>query len=200
MISRSTLRGLSGLKGHPDAELEVLASAATERSFAWGEVLCREGELAKSCFLLVSGSLEVFRRNGPRERVFATVTPGAFIGQLALVDHGPRSASVRAASDSVVLELSRDTFSRLLTACSPMALRFQADIAVAGIRQLRQATERLTTVLQAQPTRAPAAEARRSRDDALEFIQTAATEWGLSLEDLDAIEAVRDPTAVHLRR
>lgn len=188
MIPLATLRALPSLKSHPDAELELLASVSTERTLKQGEVLCREGEIGKSCFLLVSGALEIRRRFASGERRIATMAAGTFVGQLALVDHAPRSATVCAVSESVLLEFSRDTFDRLLHACTPMALRFQSDIAIAGIRQLRLATRRLAGVLDARDNTPSGAHAD---DDALSFIQAAATEWGLSLEELDAIEAVR---------
>jgi CRP-like cAMP-binding protein len=62
---------------------------------------------------------------------------------MALVDKTPRSASVVAAEPTVALELTRDVFEGLLHARNPLAVRFQEQIAIAGIRQLRMATERL---------------------------------------------------------
>lgn len=194
MSDLSALRSLASLREYPDAELEVLAGAAVERRLAPGAVLCREGEPGRSCFLLVSGEAEVLRASAGGERALATVTPGAFLGQIALVDRGPRSATVRARTACLALELSRDAFERLLASCSPLALRFQESIAVAGIRQLRAATEGLARILAraeagavSRPAQGPDQEPGA---DMMSYIQTAATEWGVSLSDLDAVEVV----------
>jgi CRP-like cAMP-binding protein len=191
----AALRALAPLRDYPDAELAVLAAAAVELRVAPGATLCREGEPGRSCFLLVSGEAEVLRATAEGDRALATLGPGAFVGQIALVDRGPRSATVRALAACVTLELSRDAFEQLLAACSPLALRFQESIAVAGIRQLRQATAGLARLLAQAEARRPAAPTASAtmpaRDGAvLAYIQTAAAEWGVSLEDLDAVEVV----------
>jgi CRP-like cAMP-binding protein len=196
------LRALAALREYPDAELAVLVAAAVEQRLAPGATLCREGEPGRSCFLLVSGEAQVLRATAEGDRPLATIGPGAFVGQIALVDRGPRSATVRAVTACVALELSRDAFEQLLAACSPLALRFQESIAAAGIRQLRQATAGLARLLAQAEARRPAAAAvataaaatgaaTPARDGAvLAYIQTAAAEWGVSLEDLDAVEVV----------
>lgn len=199
MSLAATLRALGPLRDYPDAELEVLATVAVEQRVAPGASLCQEGEPGRSCFLLVSGEAQVLRATAEGARALATVGPGAFIGQIALVDRGPRSATVRALTPCVALELSRDAFERLLAACSPLALRFQESIAVAGIRQLRQATAGLARLLAqaeaqraAAPVAAPAAATTSPAPDGamLAYIQTAAAEWGVSLDDLDAVKFV----------
>ncbi|MBK6536188.1 MAG: cyclic nucleotide-binding domain-containing protein [Deltaproteobacteria bacterium] len=121
----AALRALPALREYSDAELAVLVTAAIEQRMSPGTILCREGEVGRSCFLVVSGEAEVVRAAAEGERVLATIAPGTFIGQIALVDRGPRSATVRGRTEGVTLELSRDVFERLLSACSPLALRFQ---------------------------------------------------------------------------
>lgn len=191
-MSPAALRALAALRDYPDAELAVLAAAAVEQRVAPGAALCREGEPGRSCFLLVSGEAEVLRATAGGDRVLAALGPGAFVGQIALVDRGPRSATVRAVTACVALELSRDAFEQLLAASSPLALRFQESIAVAGIRQLRQATAVLARLLAQAEARRPAgpavAPAPAADAAVLAYIQTAAAEWGVSLEDLDAVE------------
>lgn len=85
---------------------------------------------------------------GGSDRILAVLETGALVGQMALIDRAPRSATVRTRGDSVVLELKRKAFEQLLAARSPVAIRFQEQIAVAGIKQLRLANQRLTSLLQ----------------------------------------------------
>jgi CRP-like cAMP-binding protein len=91
----------------------------------------------------VAGEVAILRAAPDGPRVITTQGAGTIVGQMSLVERRPRTASVRALSDVTALEFSRDVFDALLEACSPFAIRFQEQIAVAGIRQLRGATERL---------------------------------------------------------
>lgn len=188
----AALRALPTLREFPDDELAVLATVAVEQRMTPGMVLCREGEPGHSCFLVVAGEAEVVRGTADGERVLATLSSGAFIGQIALVDRGPRTATVRALTACVTLELSRETFERLLAACSPLALRFQESVAVAGIRQLRNAMQRLGQLLveaeteaKVRPRAAPTPAV--PTDKTMLYIQTAATEWGVSLDDVKTV-------------
>jgi CRP-like cAMP-binding protein len=99
---------------------------------------------------------------------------------MALVDSSPRAASVRAQTRVVVLELGRDVFERLVRSANPFALRFQRQIALAGIRQLRLANARLAGLLgrgEKLEEPEPAAEPKLTR------VQTALYEWDVSVED-----------------
>lgn len=146
------LGGLRGARGLSERDLEIFVMAAPPLRYPPGALLCVEGRPAGSCFLIARGEVEVVRLLAGRQRVVATLAPGAFVGQLALVDQGARSATVRAKDEVVALSLARADFDKLLRARSPLAVRFQEQIAIAGIRQLREATERLATLHGAPPT------------------------------------------------
>lgn len=172
-----TLRALPSLGRFTEHELGVLVTVAPPRPVPRGTVLIREGEQGRSCLILAEGELEVIKLMGDTHRIVATLKPGALLGQIALVDRAPRSASVRARTDATVLELGRDDFDRLLSAHSPLALRFQEQIAAAGARQLRAATEQLAKILEAtgaSPALAPV--------DALTDVRISLDEWGLPVE------------------
>lgn len=190
------LRALEALRDYANPELKLLASVAPAREYGPGETLCREGVPGHSCFLIANGQVEVTKQIDGEDKQLATLRAGAIVGQLALVDRTSRSASVRALTPTIALELSRDVFERLLIACSPLALRFQHQIAVAGVRQLRMATTKLAGLLHGhagdgQQPSSPAAEpphdAERRRD-ALLTVKAALSEWDMSLDDLDRVQ------------
>jgi CRP-like cAMP-binding protein len=191
-VATETLAALPALAAYPPDELDVLLTVAKDREVSVGEELCREGDPGRSCFLVVSGALRITKLGA--EGVLATLGPGTFVGQMALVDHAPRSATVTAGEPTLVLEFAREPFERMLAARSPLALRFQEQIAIAGIRQLRQATTRLVEALGGERagvrvnTRSGPREPGAGRDDVLRYIQAAANEWDL---DLERIEFVR---------
>lgn len=187
MITAAQLRGLSSLSRFTDEELEVLVGVATVRAARTGELVLREGEVGRSCLILVSGQLDVIKRVGDRDRQLAALPPGTLLGQVALIDRAPRTATVCARTDAVLLELGRDVFEGLLRAQSPLALRFQEQIAVAGARQLRSSTTALARIIEA----TEAAPALRPVD-ALESLRVALDEWGMPVE-LDPPSSSRRP-------
>lgn len=186
-MSQIDLRALPALADYPSSELKLLASAAPARAFAANAVICREGTVGQSCFLLATGSVNVTKKTDEGEKVLATLRAGQIVGQLALVDKSPRSASVVAVEDVVALELTRDVFEKLLRASSPVALRFQEQIAVSGIRQLRMANQRLATILggnRGRATQSGVLEAQKEARPALMQMQAALDDWDVSLEEL----------------
>jgi CRP-like cAMP-binding protein/tRNA A-37 threonylcarbamoyl transferase component Bud32 len=128
-------------------DITLLASAARVRMFPPGAWVCREGDQGKACYVLLRGSLEIVKDVSGGEIVLAVLSEGSVVGQVALVDRGARSASIRASGDVEVLELDRDTFEKLVDRHVPLALRFQEQIAVTGIRQLRLADRWLAALL-----------------------------------------------------
>jgi len=186
-MTQINLRALPSFRDYPNAELKLLASVAPAREYAQGAVLCREGSAARSCFLLATGAVEVRKQADDGERVLATLRAGSIVGQMALVDRSPRSATV-VAEPTVALELTRDVFEDLLRASSELALRFQEHIAVAGIRQLRMATQRLAAMLAEHQPAAPEPQPSRDREGLL-TVQAALSMWDMSLKDLDDVHA-----------
>jgi CRP/FNR family cyclic AMP-dependent transcriptional regulator len=190
------LRSVSTLKRLSPSDLEILSVAAPARLYPAKSIMCIEGTKAASCFVLVTGKIDVLRQAQNSYRRLATLVPGALAGQLSLVDTAPRSATLQAQTEVVVLELSRDDFNRLLEAQSPLAIRFQEEVAIAGIRQLRKATQALASLPSftavPEPSRKQAekvAPVERSNEieDTLAYMQTALKEWGISLKDLDKV-------------
>jgi CRP/FNR family cyclic AMP-dependent transcriptional regulator len=77
------------------------------RVFAAGELLIREGDTSASLFILLSGRLKVFGRDGrDREVVYNLIEQPELIGELCL-DGGPRSASVMALETSRCIVVER---------------------------------------------------------------------------------------------
>ncbi len=100
------LRDLPLLGGLPDPDVRAIGTMATRRRLAPGEELVREGELAGELYVLLSGRADVSRRD-PRgvEHVIGSVQPGEIVGEMALLEGRPRSASVRATEPCEVLVL-----------------------------------------------------------------------------------------------
>ena len=91
-------------------ELQRVARVSDEVTISSGRDLVRQGDVGREMFVLVSGSATVKRNN----RKVATLGPGAAVGELSLLDRGPRTATVTADADLKVLVLGAREFSALL--------------------------------------------------------------------------------------
>src|SRR3954447_1399521 len=84
-------------------DLQKIASAADEIQVPAGHVLVDQGQAGREAFVIVDGSATV-RRNGKK---VTTLGPGAVVGELSLLDHGPRTATVVADTDTSVLVIDQ---------------------------------------------------------------------------------------------
>ena len=88
------------------ADLRKVARAGTEVRVDQGYVLAREGTTGRETFVILDGTASVRRNN----RKVATLGSGEAVGELALLDHGPRTATVTAESPMTVLVLEPREF------------------------------------------------------------------------------------------
>ena len=120
-----------------DRQLDFIATQVDEVDFVSGRDLCREGASGGEFFVILSGTAEV-RRLGKHLRELG---PGDFFGEIALLDGGPRTATVTAVSEMKCLVLSRGQFHNVI--------RQNALIAVSVLQTLG---ERLRALLAGQAT------------------------------------------------
>ena len=175
---RLDLAQVSCLQDFELEELKALVEVAPPKTYPKGYVLCVEGKPGDSCFIIARGTVDITRRVRAEERHLARLTEGSMIGQLALIDGAPRAARVTAATNVVALRLSRTNFDKLLRARSGFGIRFQAQLAVAGVQQLRSATERLATLVEA----GHSAEKQMRNTGELSLVQAGIEQWDLKLE------------------
>jgi CRP/FNR family cyclic AMP-dependent transcriptional regulator len=93
------------------------------RTFAAGEALFREGEVAREAFLLQEGRVRLLKRVRMVERSLMVVRPGDLFGESALFDATPRNSTAVALTDGIALALGRDTFRTLLENHPSIAMR-----------------------------------------------------------------------------
>ena len=98
--------------------LQALDWLARELRAEWiptGSTLIAEGDIASHMFLVLSGEVEVLHKGGTDHDVrVALLGPGDWIGEMAILDVQPRSASVRALAPSEVIRLTAVDVKRLL--------------------------------------------------------------------------------------
>jgi len=135
------LREMPLLGGAKDDVLELLLNHAAERSLVAGETLFTEGDLGETMYLLESGELEVFRRRHSADYPIRRLHAGDCVGEMSFVDLGPRSASVVAATDAQVLELTHEALLQLYEQDLEQFALIQINMAREMSRRLRLADD-----------------------------------------------------------
>lgn len=112
-------------------ELAAIAKASDQLSLAGGSTLTRQDESAREAFVILSGKATV-KRNG---RKVAELGPGDAVGELGLLDRGPRTATVTVDEPSEVLVIGPREFSALLTNVPTLSKKLLVTLA-AKVREL----------------------------------------------------------------
>lgn len=94
-----------------------MARASDEVDLPAGRTLCEQGNIGREAFIILDGTAEV-RRN---KKKVATLGAGACVGELALLDHGPRTATVVAGTDLKVLVIGAREFAAIVDEVPPIA-------------------------------------------------------------------------------
>jgi CRP-like cAMP-binding protein len=139
----------------PDIEkedLDKLANVAELRTYPANVTLCQEGRVENTFYAIVSGQVEVIKRlDDDTQEVINRPGPGSFVGEIALVQEGPRTATVRTTELTTVLEIGREGFVNMLHSSAAMAVRIMLlitprlrDIDLATIAHMRQKYAELT--------------------------------------------------------
>ncbi len=105
-----TLKRTSLFRDLTPAELKALASQFEERQVEEGDVIVREGEPGDRFFVVAEGEAEVVQ--GPEERKLRDLRPGDPFGEIALLEGGIRTATVRARTPMRLFVLDRSHFHR----------------------------------------------------------------------------------------
>ena len=169
------LRRFEPFEALTDEALSTFLRTARSRAYAPGATIVRQGARGHGCFLVLSGESDVVKTTTNGLWVLGRLPPGSIFGQISLVDHVPRTASIVAVSEVRLVEIDRDAFERMLVQTNAVAQALREQIAVSGIRQLRRATTRLAQLLDGRIGTDP------RRD--LVYLQAAAHEWSLPIDD-----------------
>jgi CRP-like cAMP-binding protein len=129
----NALKTIPLLAGLPHSDLEQLAKKVNEVRHSKGTEIIKEGTSGSSVFLIVDGLCEV-RRGNNRIRELGK---GEFFGEISILDPAPRTATVRAVENSVLLVLEGYDFRTALKSSREMSQR----LIVALAERLRHMTD-----------------------------------------------------------
>ena len=109
-LSIEALREVGLFRAYGDALLAELAAAWRQLELEAGEALFDSGPPGHSMYIVLSGSVQIFRH----EQLIAISRPYEPVGELALIDAEPRSTSARAIEPTRLLEITEQEFEQFL--------------------------------------------------------------------------------------
>ena len=131
------LKGVPLLSGLSNRHLSMIARAAQERRVLQGRVLTRQQSLGREVFIIVEGRARV-ERDG---RLIARLKQSDCFGEMSLLDGKPRSATVIAETDVVVLAVSSRAFGVVMDSVPGLSRKLLATLS----ERLRNADTQLAS-------------------------------------------------------
>ena len=147
--------------GIPEDTLVQAAEALEEVRYDQDDVIMREGEAGDTLYLIVEGNVKILKENIH----VLTLKQGACIGEMAILDNEPRSATIIAGSEVQALCLTRTAFQRVLSGNTAMIegifhlltdkLRYDLDVHLESVRTQEQINQDIRRARQIQQAMLP---------------------------------------------
>ncbi len=125
-----------------------MSEAALGRFYADGEVVAHQGEIGDCMYMVQEGVVEIVREDGGKDVVLRTATRNELLGEMAIFDHRPRSATIRAKGDARILTLDKKNFLRRINEDPSLAFRMIETMS-GRVRELSEQVVELETALAA---------------------------------------------------
>jgi CRP-like cAMP-binding protein len=139
----ASLRGIPLFSRVAEPDLEQIASHLIERRYPRNTTIVEEGLPGDYMYILREGRVKVTKLSEDgREKILDFLEAGSFVGEMALLERGPRSASVKALSAVKVLALSRTDFIAILRKSPDLALSVIQELS----RRLRTVNEQASSL------------------------------------------------------
>ena len=117
------------------------------REFRAGEVLFREGEHGEEMYVIQTGVVQILKHVGAQDRPLATLGRGEFVGEMALLNDKPRTATAMVLEDAQCLVIDKATLEHMIAHSTEIAMRLVKKLA----RRLDSADEMIQILLNPDP-------------------------------------------------
>jgi diguanylate cyclase len=114
--------------------LELMDASLDRIAVPAGTLLFAEGDVGSSAYLIASGSIEIFLVRESRDVILAVRGPGEIIGEMAIIDSRPRSASARATADCDLVVITAEQIAHRIAQTDPI-LRMCLDVVIDKYRE-----------------------------------------------------------------
>lgn len=130
-------------------EIEALARHLVAHSATRGTTIFAEGDPSRYLALVVKGRVDIVKRDSSgRDHVIFSLGPGKALGEMALIDREPRSATAVAATDTLLLLLTEEQFESLTKAYPGLGIRLVLKLAKMMSQRLRRTSGVLVDYLE----------------------------------------------------
>jgi CRP-like cAMP-binding protein len=113
------------------------------KEFKAGTVLFRDGETGREMYVIQLGRVTISKRVGDVEKILTTLGPGEFLGEMAILNNKPRSATATCATDCKLLQVDAKTFEAMVRSSGEIALRMIKKLA----ERLQETNEQVENLL-----------------------------------------------------
>ena len=146
MGSADFLLASKGFKDLSQTDADALSAVAQEVPVKTNEAIFPEEGPGDAMYIIKSGTVKITKKVKEQENTIAVLNPGEFFGEMALLDGLPRSAASKAAADSTVLKITRESYASLRQQHPQTALKI-IDILIKVLsNRLRQANKNLEVI------------------------------------------------------
>lgn len=113
---------------------------STKKTFKKGEVLIREGDKGDCAYVIETGNVEILVQKEGQLLQIGTRGAGSIIGEMAMIDDKPRTATIRALDECQVMQISREDFTRRVDSADPV-LKMVMRVIMTRYRDMMTRTE-----------------------------------------------------------
>jgi len=168
-----------------ETDILKIRDVCREECFDAGDVIFLEGTIGDRCFIILEGKVEIWKDYSCQHKdMLAVYSPTQLFGELALIDHFPRSATVVAQTRVRLLSIRRDDFSKVVSKSSSISfsimkavsamIRERTDSFVAELRESKSHLEKAYEQLKKETDERKVLEAQLLQSQKMESIGTLA--------------------------
>ncbi len=144
---RHNIRQLELFSTLLDDDIDILVKHAKIRSLDEGETLFLEGDNGDFFAIVIDGQIDIVKQPEHESPiVIASLSEGATLGEMAIIDHETRSATAVAAIPSTIFELSSDSFDELVEISPRCGVKVIRKIASVLCNNVRRTSEIVTEI------------------------------------------------------
>lgn len=129
------------------SEIQEIIHIVEVEEYQAGDIIFNEGDAGDAWFVLYRGAVEVLKHGASGENKITDLGSQACFGEISILDGSPRSATIRATEDSIVIRVSRAAFAELVESDHLVAYKLLQHMAILLAERQRNTTLRLSELL-----------------------------------------------------
>lgn len=146
-LAPSELKSNRFFKGLTENEIAELLKACTLHTFRAGDYVMREDDNSRDVFVILDGSIRIGKTlYAGDDRELGVLGPGEFLGEMAFLDDGPRSASATCTEETTLLRIDKSSFDKMAVRKPRIAYKIMMKIARALGERLRTSNDLVESI------------------------------------------------------